>query len=116
MITVIHYLSLENLSKIASSPKGKEEGITENIIKTASGFLLSEVPEEVKNAVAVIMFTAIHLNGKKQCIYDNKQSINTDIIVRLITLLSNLDESLRKDVIECLRIIAQLKETFLAIT
>jgi hypothetical protein len=24
---IIHYLALENLSKIASNPKGKEEGI-----------------------------------------------------------------------------------------
>lgn len=62
------------------------------------------------------MFTAIHLNGKKQCIYDARNQPNTDIIVRLINLLSSSDESLRKDVTECLRIIAQLKETFLAIT
>lgn len=62
------------------------------------------------------MLTSIHLNGKKQCIYDSKGHVSTDIIVRLINLLSSSDESLRKDVIECLRIISQLKDTFLAIT
>jgi hypothetical protein len=72
--------------------------------------------QQVKNAVAVIMFTSIHLNGKKQCIYDSNGEINTDIIVKLINLLSSPDSSLKKDVIECLRIISQLKDTFLAIT
>lgn len=33
------------------------------------------------------MFTAIHLIGKKQCIYDKNNKITTNIIVKLIKLL-----------------------------
>jgi hypothetical protein len=74
---LIHYLALDNLSKISSNPKGKEEGIQENVIRTASMFLFSESKKEVQNAVAVIMLTSIHLNGKKQCIYDSKGQVST---------------------------------------
>lgn len=62
------------------------------------------------------MLTSIHLNGKKQCIYDSKGVVTTDILVKLINLLPNKDQHLKKDVIECLRIISQLKDGFLAIT
>ncbi len=33
------------------------------------------------------MFTAIHLKGKKQCIYDQQGKVTTNIIVKLIKLL-----------------------------
>jgi hypothetical protein len=33
------------------------------------------------------MFTAIHLIGKKQCIYDDKGKVTTKIIVKLVKLL-----------------------------
>lgn len=72
--------------------------------------------ETVKYAIAVIMLTSIHLNGKKQCIYDAKGAISTEILTKLIKLLKSSDQLIKKDVVECLRIISQLKEIFLAIT
>ena len=33
------------------------------------------------------MYTAINLYGKKQCIYDKKGKVTTNIIVKLIKLL-----------------------------
>ena len=33
------------------------------------------------------MFIAIHLIGKKQCIYDKNNKVTTNIIVKLIKLL-----------------------------
>ncbi len=66
--------------------------------------------------MVVIMLTSIHLNGKKQCIYDSKGAVTSDTIVKLIGLFSTKDKHLKQDVIECLRIISQLKDGFLAIT
>lgn len=50
------------------------------------------------------MFTAIHLTGKKQCIYGKDGKVNTSIIVKLIKLLekdenaTNVNEQIRMDI------------------
>ena len=67
--STIHYLSLCALTNLAMNPSGKEECVKEGVIDTAQQFLSSEIEEEVSNAVTLIMFTAINLQGKKQCIY-----------------------------------------------
>ena len=62
------------------------------------------------------MLTAIHLDGKKQCIYNTSGDLDTDIIVKLITLLGKTEKDMRNDVIEALKIISQLPDGFTAIT
>lgn len=88
----------------------------------------SEIEEEVSNAVTLIMFTAINLQGKKQCIY-REGNVDTKIIVKLIKLLGpiksglkegekavcQVNEIVKEDVKECLKIIAQENDGFLAI-
>ena len=49
--------------------------------------MTSQIPEQIANAVTLIMFTAINLKGKKQCIYDEEGNINTRIIIDLVKLL-----------------------------
>jgi hypothetical protein len=50
------------------------------------------------------MFTAIHLTGKKQCIYDKKGKVTTNIIVKLIKLLekdqtaTNVNDQIKIDI------------------
>lgn len=67
------------------------------------------------------MFTAIHLTGKKQCIYGKNGKVNTSIIVKLIKLLekdedaTNVNEQIRIDIRETLKIIAEERDGFLAI-
>ena len=63
-------------------------------------FLESEKPLEVGNTVSLIMFTAINLLGKKQCIYDQDGKVDTTILVKLIKLLEkdDLPEATRCDV------------------
>lgn len=67
------------------------------------------------------MFTAIHLTGKKQCIYDKNGIVNTGIIVKLIKLLEkdetaiNVNEQIKVDIRETLKIIAEERDGFLAI-
>lgn len=74
------------------------------------------------------MFSAIHLQGKKQCIYKN-QKIDTKIIIKLIKLLGPIKSGLKEgekpvcqvcdlvkgDVKEALKIISQEHDAFLAI-
>jgi len=67
--------------------KGKQECVDEEVIEYTSKFLESENIIEVANDVTLIMFTAIHLTGKKQCIYGKNGKVNTSIIVKLIKLL-----------------------------
>ena len=62
------------------------------------------------------MLTAIHLDGKKQCIYNEKGQLDTDIITKLIKLLGTIGGESRNDIIEGLKIIAQLPDGLLAMT
>lgn len=57
------------------------------MIDSAKEFLTSQIPEQIANAVTLIMFTAINLKGKKQCIYDEEGKVNTKIITDLVKLL-----------------------------
>lgn len=89
----------------------------------------SQIPEEVSNAVTLIMFAAINLQGKKQCIYKDG-NVDTKIIIKLIKLLGpiksglkegekpvcEVDEIVKNDVKEALKIIAQEHDAFLAIS
>lgn len=58
------------------------------------------------------MFTAIHLTGKKQCIYDKNGKVTTNIILKLIKLLekdetaTNVNDQIKIDIRETLKIIA----------
>jgi ABC-type uncharacterized transport system ATPase subunit len=67
------------------------------------------------------MFTAIHLTGKKQCIYGKNGKTNTAIIVKLIKLLekdetaTNVNDQIKTDIRETLKIIAEERDGFLAI-
>jgi hypothetical protein len=68
------------------------------------------------------MFTAIHLTGKKQCIYGKNGKVTTNIIVKLIKLLekdpktcNNISEQIKIDIRETLKIIAEERDGFLAI-
>lgn len=65
------------------------------------------------------MFTAINLDGKKQCIYSQEDitKVDTKILVKLIKLLDKdeLNENTRNDVMETLKIIAQENDGFTAI-
>ena len=63
------------------------------------------------------MFTAINLQGKKQCIYNREGKVDTKILVKLIKLLDkeDLNSHTRNDVMETLKIIAQEGDGFLAI-
>jgi hypothetical protein len=92
------------------------------VIAFTEHFLQSDWPLEVSNTVTLIMFTAINLQGKKQCIYEGDGSrqnakVDTKIIVKLIKLLDqeSLNEHTRNDVMETLKIIAQETDGFLAI-
>lgn len=81
------------------------------------------------NAVTLIMFTSINLIGKKQCIYNKEGQVDTKVIVKLTKLLGptktppkegestpcNVAETIKKDVRETLKIIAQEEDGFLAI-
>ena len=69
------------LANLAMNPDGKEECVKEEVIDTAQTFLTSLVPEAVANAVTLIMFSAINLQGKKQCIY-SEGKVNTKIIIK----------------------------------
>lgn len=62
------------------------------------------------------MLTAIHLDGKKQCVYNEKGELDTDIVVKLIKLIRSTEGNTRSDVIETLKIISQLPDGFMAIT
>ena len=88
----------------------------ENVIEFTENFLESSQPLEVSNTVTLIMFTAIDLKGKKQCIY-KEDKVDTKILVKLIKLLDKeeLNEHTRNDVMETLKIIAQENDGFLAI-
>ena len=91
--------------------------------------MTSQSQNEVANAVTLIMFTAINLKGKKQCIYNNEGNVDTKIIVKLIKLLGpiksaakdgsnqvcQVDEVVKTDVKEALKIISQERDGFLAI-
>lgn len=75
------------------------------------------------------MFTSINLTGKKQCIYNKEGKVDTKIIVKLIKLLGptktplrpgetevcKVNDNVKNDVKETLRIIAQEEDGFLAI-
>ena len=49
---------------------GKVECVNEKVIEFTEHFL-EESLDLVNNSVTLIMFTAINLLGKKQCIYNN---------------------------------------------
>ena len=91
------------------------------MIEFTERFLESDNIIEVANEVTLIMFTAIHLIGKKQCIYAKTGKVDTRIIVKLIKLLEkdeteiNVNEQIKKDIRETLKIIAEEKDGFLAI-
>ena len=68
----IHQLALGALTNVAMNPDCKVECVTEKVVAAVQHFLESDEPLEVGNAVSLIMFTAINLLGKKQCIYDEK--------------------------------------------
>jgi hypothetical protein len=74
------------------------------------------------------MLTAINLTGKKQFIYNKQDQIDTSIIVKLVKLLGptktpppndeplcEVDETVKGDVKETLKIIAQEEDGFMAI-
>lgn len=115
--SVIHELSLGALSNIAMNPEGKAECVRENVIASTHSFLESNNSQEVGNAVTLIMFTAINLSGKKQCIYGAEGKVDTTIIVKLIKLLEKEDlaATTREDVMEALKIISQENDGFLAV-
>lgn len=73
------------------NPEGKAECVRENVIASTHSFLESTNPQEVGNAVTLIMFTAINLSGKKQCIYGAEGKVDTTILVKLIKLLEKED-------------------------
>jgi hypothetical protein len=87
------------------------------------------VKEEVANAVTLVMLTAINLTGKKQFIYNKEGQVDTSIIIKLVKLLgptktpssepnealSVVDDTIKGDVKETLKIIAQEEDGFLAI-
>lgn len=114
---VIHELSLGALSNVAMNPEGKAECVRENVISSTHSFLESTNPQEVGNAVTLIMFTAINLSGKKQCIYGAEGKVDTTILVKLIKLLEkeDLPATTREDVMEALKIISQENDGFLAV-
>ena len=102
-------MSLGALSNLAMNPLGKEECIKERVILSAEKFLTSDHKEEVANAVSLIMFSASHLLGKKECIYDENGKVTTKIVVKIIKLLDSdtIDEVVKTDVRETLKIISQ---------
>lgn len=63
------------------------------------------------------MFTAINLEGKKQCVYGQDGKVDTAILVKLIKLLDaeSLSETTRCDIMEALKIISQEQDGFLAV-
>lgn len=63
------------------------------------------------------MFTAINLEGKKQCVYGLDGKVDTAILVKLIKLLDaeSLSETTRCDIMEALKIISQEQDGFLAV-
>lgn len=75
------------------------------------------------------MFTSINLIGKKQCIYSKDGRVDTKIIVKLVKLLGpiksppkegvpeacKVDDTVKGDVKETLKIIGQEEDGFLAI-
>lgn len=67
--------------------------------------------------MTLIMFTAINLSGKKQCIYGAEGKVDTTILVKLIKLLEKEDlaATTRDDVMEALKIISQENDGFLAV-
>ena len=67
----------------------------EEVISSAEKFLGSSVKEEVSNAVTLIMFTSINLQGKKQCIYNKDKKVDTGIIVQLVKLLGPIKSDIR---------------------
>lgn len=74
------------------------------MIKETEHFLQSENIIEVANEVTLVMYTAIHLHGKKQCIYNIQGKVNTSLIVKLIRLLekgeeaTNVNEQIKEDI------------------
>lgn len=99
------------------NPEGKCECVSEKVIEFTEHFLESEQEQEVSNTVTLVMFTAIDLQGKKQCIYNGEGQVDTKILVKLIKLLDkeSLNLHTRNDVMEALKIIAQEGDGFLAI-
>jgi len=91
--SIIHELALGALTNIAMNPDCKIECVKEKVIAFTHHFLESSVPLEVGNTVSLIMFTAIDLLGKKQCIYNDSGKVDTAIIVKLIKLLEKEDLS-----------------------
>jgi hypothetical protein len=79
----INYLCLDCLAKICANNDGKQEGIEELIIPTASEFLDSPITEESQFSTILIMNCTIHLDGKKQCVHVEEDRI---ILVNMIYL------------------------------
>jgi len=88
----MHSLCLEFEMKFTMNHEGKAEGIAEEIIFTACKFLKSNVFDEVKYSVMVLMSCTILLEGKVQCAKypDHK------IILDLIELLYNPEKNLHR--------------------
>lgn len=83
--TKIRYLCLHCTSLISMNDDGKEVSISDNMIHVANKYLKHEDHDLVNAAVKVIMFSSIHLFGKRAA----TSSQNDEIIQNLISLLEH---------------------------
>jgi hypothetical protein len=88
--------------------EGKEEAISLKVIESANKYLKDENDDILINAVRVIMFSAIHLNGKVQSVAPKDDSV----IKNLINLLMSSNEDIITNVRHTLINIADLPKGF----
>jgi len=105
-------LCLGCISLIAVNHEGKEETITNKLIRTSNLYLMNDHIDVVNYAVSVMMFASIHLQGKKQCIMPE----DDEIIKRLIELLNHENLDVVTNVRQTLINIADLPKGFNIIT
>ena len=83
--TRIRYLCLQCTSLICMNNEGKEESIGLKMIETANKYLTHADPDVINAATRVIMFSAIHLEGKNQA----TAVADDEIVKNLIGLLKH---------------------------
>jgi len=120
---MINQLSLRVLGNMSVNHAGKQECIENFVIKSSSYFLdesYTYLYEDALNASLVIMSCSIHLDGKKQIVYEEDQNGEPRIIKLMINRLMEYEgqeshPDLRKNLKVALTNVAELPDGFLKI-
>eukprot|EP00357_Protocruzia_adherens_P006027 CAMPEP_0114974080 /NCGR_PEP_ID=MMETSP0216-20121206/1323_1 /TAXON_ID=223996 /ORGANISM="Protocruzia adherens, Strain Boccale" /LENGTH=500 /DNA_ID=CAMNT_0002334667 /DNA_START=20 /DNA_END=1522 /DNA_ORIENTATION=+ len=107
---------LKSIANITFNHLGKDEGVDEEVILTARGYLDSEYSDQRRYSCTLIMSVAIHLQGKEQATWDTDKEGNPLVIQGLIRRLDETNEDIRTNAKQALVNLAELPESFLKIT